>query len=209
MGNRSFAKTFSMNEERSLIRRIIGYFLQGLLFITPVFVTFYIIFSLFKFVDGLIPFDIPGLGLLVLLVGITLLGLLGNTIFAQPVYDYFQKLLDRAPLIKTIYNAVSDLMSAFVGKKKTFTQPVMVRLSQEYDLEKPGFITAEDLSLLGVGDDKVAVYLPHSYAWSGNVFIVPKKNVRPVDVKASDYMKFIVSAGVSNVGEHQEEDKDA
>lgn len=198
-----------MNEERSLIRRIIGYFLQGLLFITPVFVTFYIIFSLFKFVDGLIPFDIPGLGLLVLLVGITLLGLLGNTIFAQPVYDYFQKLLDRAPLIKTIYNAVSDLMSAFVGKKKTFTQPVMVRLSQEYDLEKPGFITAEDLSLLGVGDDKVAVYLPHSYAWSGNVFIVPKKNVRPVDVKASDYMKFIVSAGVSNVGEHQEEDKDA
>ncbi len=194
-----------MNEDRSILRLIAGYFLKGLLFVTPVFVTFYAIFSIFKFVDGLIPFDLPGLGLVVLLAGITLLGLLGNTIFAKPVYDYFQKLLDRAPLIKTVYNAVSDLMSAFVGKKKTFTQPVMVRLSKEYDLEKPGFITSEDLSLMGIDDSKVAVYLPHSYAWSGNVFIVPRSNVRSVDVKSSDYMKFIVSAGVSNIGESSDE----
>jgi len=192
-----------MNEDRSLFRKIISYFFQGLLFITPVGVTVYIIVQLFLFIDGIIPFDVPGLGALVLIAGVTILGVLGNTILAQPVYDYFQKLLDRAPLIKTVYNAVSDLMSAFVGKKKTFNQPVMVKLSEEYDLEKPGFLTREDLSNLGISNEKVAVYLPHSYAWSGNVFIAPKKNVRPVDVNAAEFMKFIVSAGVSQVEEKE------
>ncbi len=187
-----------MNEDRSIFRRILGYFLQGLLFFTPVAVTIYVLVLLFQLLDGIIPFDFPGLGFLVMVSGITLLGVLGNTIFAKPVYTYFQKVLDRAPLIKTIYNAVADLMSAFVGKKKTFNQPVMVRLSKEYDLEKPGFLTLEDVTHLGSGEDKVAVYLPHSYAWSGNVFIVPKENVRLIDVKSADFMKFIVSAGVSN-----------
>ncbi len=190
-----------MKEDRNILRKLVSYFFQGLLFITPVAVTAYIIVQLFLFIDGIIPFDIPGIGALVLLAGVTILGLLGNTIFAQPVYDYFQKLLNRAPLIKTVYNAVSDLMGAFVGKKKTFNQPVMVKLSEEYDIEKPGFLTRNDLSSLGIDEEKVAVYLPHSYAWSGNVFIVPAKNVRALDVNAAEFMKFIVSAGVSQVDE--------
>lgn len=190
-----------MKEDRHPIRRIISYFLQGLLFITPVAVTFYIVVQLFLFIDGIIPFDIPGLGALVLLLAVTILGVLGNTIFAKPVYDYFQRLLDRAPLIKTVYNAVSDLMGAFVGKKKTFNQPVLVKLTEDTALEKPGFLTREDLSDLGISEDMVAVYLPHSYAWSGNVFVVPKKNIRRVDVNAAEFMKFIVSAGASQVEE--------
>lgn len=192
-------KLVAMSEDRSIIRRIISYFLQGILLVTPVAVTAYIIIQLFFLVDGIIPFDIPGIGALVLLVGVTILGVLGNTIFAKPVYTYFQKILDRAPLIKTVYNAVNDLMGAFVGKKKTFNQPVMVKLSDEYDFEKPGFLTREDLTKLDISDNKVAVYLPHSYAWSGNVFIVPKENVRKLDVNAAEFMKFIVSAGVSQV----------
>ncbi len=67
------------------------------------------------------------------------------------------------------------------------------------DVEKFGFITNKDLNELGIGEDKVAVYLPHSYAFSGNLYIVPKKNVTPIDAKAADIMKFIVSGGVTTV----------
>ena len=67
------------------------------------------------------------------------------------------------------------------------------------DVKKLGFITNKDLSEIGISDDKVAVYLPHSYAFSGNLFIVPKRNVTPIDAKAADIMKFIVSGGVTTV----------
>ena len=70
---------------------------------------------------------------------------------------------------------------------------------KDADLEKLGFITRKDLSNIGVKGNKVAVYLPHSYAFSGNLFIVPSENVTPIEAKASDVMKFIVSGGVTNI----------
>ncbi|HCC31721.1 MAG TPA: hypothetical protein DEQ03_16975, partial [Marinilabiliales bacterium] len=59
-----------------------------------------------------------------------------------------------------------------------------------------GFITETDLSQLNVSE-KVAVYFPHAYAFSGELFIVPTDNITPIDVPAADVMKFIVSGGVS------------
>jgi len=105
--------------------------------------------------------------------------------------------LDGAPLIRTIYNAVKDLVGAFVGKKKSFSQPVLVKLSNDTAIEKLGFITSEDLSELGLDSTKIAVYLPHSYAFSGNLFIVDRRNVTPINAKSADVMKFIVSGGVA------------
>ena len=56
-------------------------------------------------------------------------------------------------------------------------------------------MTSDDLTELGIPSGKVAVYLPHSYAFSGNLFIVPAENITLVDAKAADVMKFIVSGG--------------
>ena len=64
-----------------------------------------------------------------------------------------------------------------------------------------GFLTASDLSHLGIAGAKVAVYLPHSFAWSGNLYIVPSENVTILDAKAGDVMNFIVSGGVVDVDE--------
>ena len=66
-------------------------------------------------------------------------------------------------------------------------------------IEKFGFVTDEDLSSIGVSEEKIAVYLPHSYAWSGNLFIVPAKNVTRINASATDVMKYIISAGVTKV----------
>ena len=72
----------------------------------------------------------------------------------------------------------------------------MVKVNLNSDLEKLGFITEENLELLGE-KDKVAVYFPHSYNFSGELFIVPRANIKPVDINSSEVMKFIVSAGLT------------
>ncbi len=84
---------------------------------------------------------------------------------------------------------------------------MLVKVSKENDLEKIGFITNKDLGFLGISDKKVAVYLPHSYNWSGNLFIVPVENIKPIHASATDVMKFIVSAGVTNLEKTDDEPK--
>ncbi|HPE43971.1 MAG TPA: DUF502 domain-containing protein [Bacteroidales bacterium] len=191
----------------SMIRKIFRYFFQGLLFIAPVTITVWSIYLIFDWVDGLLinyldeilNVHIPGLGILVLLVLITLIGVLGSTILFKPFIAFFDQLFVKAPLIKIIYTSVKDLVSAFVGQKRRFNEPVLVKVGKGYDLEKIGFITNKDLKFLGISDQKVAVYLPHSYAWSGNLFIVPAEHIKPLDASATEVMKFIISAGVTNL----------
>lgn len=179
------------------------YFLRGLLYTLPIVIVIYITYELFMFLDGLIETDIPGLGILIMIGVITLMGFLGSSFIATPIEKYFQRLLNRAPLIKTIYRAISDLLSAFVGDKKKFNKPVLVKVNKDSELEKLGFITSEDLSNLDISEGKIAVYLPHSYNFSGNLFIVPKSHVTPIDKPASEVMKFIVSGGVTQVNEQK------
>ena len=189
---------------KMVFRSLFSYFLQGLLYIAPLFITGYAIWFSFVYVDELLnqyirdylKFNIPGLGLVTILLLITLVGFLGRTIIFKPMMVYLDKAATKVPFIKIIYTSIKDLMSAFVGQKRKFTEPVLVKVNKGSDLEKLGFLTQRDLSSLGIGSDRVAVYLPHSYNFSGNLFIVAAENVRPIDAPAAEVMKFIVSAGV-------------
>lgn len=181
------------------LRKIVNSFLQGLLFIAPISITIFVIFKLFEFIDGLLPISIPGLGLLIILGSITLIGMLGSLIIKTPFSFLFNRIMDQVPLVKMLYTAISDLLSAFVGQKKKFTEPVMVIMNRESNIRKLGFITERDLKNIGIGNEFVAVYLPHSYNFSGNMFIVPAENVIPVVANSADFMKFIVSGGVTRV----------
>jgi len=126
---------------------------------------------------------------------------MASTIIAGPIIKYFETLISKAPLIKVIYSAVKDLMGSFFGTKKSFNKPVLVKLEENSNIQKLGFITNSDLSELGIDSNMVAVYLPHSYAWSGNQFIVPRKCITPLDVSATTVMKFIISGGVTKIGD--------
>jgi len=186
------------------MKKLVNYLLQGLLYIAPLGITAYIIYGVFTFMDGLLQellvkfFDtkIPGLGFLTLILFLILVGFLGRTLIAQPIKLLFRNIIDRIPLLKFIYGAFNDLFSAFVGKEKKFSKPVLVKVNLNSDLEKLGFVTEENLELLDE-KDKVAVYFPHSYNFSGELFIVPRANIKPVDINSSDVMKFIVSAGLT------------
>ncbi|HRP61427.1 MAG TPA: DUF502 domain-containing protein, partial [Vicingus sp.] len=96
-----------------------------------------------------------------------------------------------------------DLLSAFVGKKKRFTEPVLVKM--EGNVERFGFVTQHDLTDLGISADKDAVYIPFSYALTGNLIVVPKTSVSPVDGNSADIMKFVISGGVTEIEENDEE----
>ena len=184
---------------QSTFKKLLGYLLRGALLTAPLAGTLYVIYKIFQLIDGIIPFKIPGLGLLTLVAFLTIVGYAGGYIIGQPIIQFFQQLLDRAPVVKTLYTSIKDMLSAFVGNEKRFDRPVLVKLNKDSNVEKLGFITKDDLTNLGIEKDKVAVYLPHSYAFSGNLFIVPRENVRPINASSSEVMKLIVSGGVTKV----------
>jgi len=181
------------------MKKIINYFLQGLLYIVPISVTLYVVYWTFQKIDGILPFQFPGLGLIVIIALITFIGFAGSVIIASPINSFFQKLLRKAPLLKTIYSSMKDLMSTFVGKKKGFNQAVLIKLYENSTIERLGFITNENLSSLGIKGGKILVYLPHSYAFSGQLFVVEKSYITPIDKPSSEIMKLIVSGGVTEI----------
>ena len=108
--------------------------------------------------------------------------------------------MNKIPIVKLIYSAVKDLLGAFVGDKKKFNKPVLVRINKDNSLYQIGFVTQPDLSDLGL-QDMVVVYFPHSYAFSGFHYFVPKENIKPLNIPGPMAMKFIVSGGVSGFRE--------
>jgi uncharacterized membrane protein len=183
------------------MKKLLGYFFQGLLLVVPLVLTVFIVYKMFVVVDELLPYHpFPGSGVIILLVAITLIGVLGNTLIARKLHDLLHHLIHKLPLLNTIYTAIKDLLSAFVGEKRKFDKPVLVKLSRESNIQKVGFITQTDLKSLGMTGSQVAVYLPHSYAFSGNLFIVERENVTPIKASSAEVMKFIVSGGVAIPG---------
>ena len=193
------------------MKRLVGYFFQGFLYVAPLVVTAYILYQVFVLVDEPVRRlevlffgkHIPGTGLLSVVALLTLFGWLGSTIIANPLKNFLRKVIGRTPLIGTIESTVRELLSAFFAKERKFSHPVLVRMSGISDLEKLGFITQEDLTELGLRE-KVAVYFPHSYNFSGELFIVPRERVRVVDIPAQEAMKFIVSGGLIHLREQRE-----
>jgi uncharacterized membrane protein len=176
-------------------KRIITYFFRGLLFVVPIALTIYVIYLILQFLDGILPIPIPGLGILIMLAFITFVGFLASIFITKPLFDIFEKWVFKIPIINILYTSIKDLMSAFVGDKKKFNIPVIVKLSE--GMSRLGFITQDDLSILEE-ENLVAIYFPHSYNFSGNLYLVPKENVRILkNVKSADIMKLIVSGGVS------------
>jgi uncharacterized membrane protein len=188
------------------MKRLLGYFFQGLIYLAPLGLTIFVLYKTFVFLDELLKplvtdylnINIPGLSIVIVFFLVAMLGFMGRTIIARPIKRLVGHIINRVPLIKVIYTSIKDLLSAFVGKEKKFNQPVLVKVNTISELEKFGFLTQTDLSKLGVEGNKVAVYFPHSYNFSGELFIVPAEHVKMIDAPPADVMKFIVSGGVAN-----------
>lgn len=185
------------------MRKYFNFFLQGILLIVPIAATIYIVFKAFVFLDTILPFEnvlpfnIPGLGLVVIISMITIFGYIGTLYVANPFLSFTERIIERAPLVKIIYTSIKDLISAFVGEKKRFSHPVLITVNKESNIQRIGFVTQNDLESLGMGTEKVAVYIPLSYSFAGQLLIVPRENVTPIDSSGTEMMKFVISGGVT------------
>jgi len=191
-------------------RALLNYFIKGLLIVLPVAVSVFIVVWAVTTVDGWLNINniigdhpelgesrnIPGLGLFLVISIIVLAGVVVTNFVTAPMYDWFQRILDRLPLVKFIYSSIKDLTEAFVGDEKKFNHPVLVEV--EGGLKKIGFLTQSDLQKIGLPGE-VAVYFPLSYSFAGQLCIVRREKVTELNMSAADAMKLVVSGGVSGL----------
>ena len=127
---------------------------------------------------------------------VTTIGFLTSNVIGKKVFGWIQKILNRVPLISLLYSSIRDLVGAFVGEKRNFDQPVVVDLLPEQGVKVLGFLTYSDFKEASL-KDRVAVYVPQSYNIAGNLLMVPRERVSPMQSDSAALMAFIVSGGVA------------
>jgi uncharacterized membrane protein len=178
------------------MKRLTKYFFEGLLVLIPLVATIYVVYAVFNKIDHLFRFRIPGMGFVVTILTITFVGFISSNFLTRKLVGLVDKVFKKLPVVKMIYTSVKDLIGAFVGDTKSFDKPVLVTLSPGSNIQAIGFITRASLENIGFAD-KVAVYLPQSYNFAGNLIVVPGDQVTPLSVDSGDIMAFIVSGGVT------------
>jgi len=178
------------------MKKLTKFFFQGIAIIIPISITVYVFYWLFISVDNLYPFKIPGIGILITLTIVILIGFVASNVITKGALKIIDNIFSRLPFIKMVYNSLKDLTEAFVGDKRKFNRPVLVKLSDSSPVELIGFLTEDNLTLIEE-KDKVAVYIPQAYNFAGNLIIVPIGSVKPLNAGAKEVMTFIVSGGLS------------
>jgi uncharacterized membrane protein len=176
------------------VKNLLGYFIKGLLVFVPAALTVTIIVWVIRAFDGLLNLPIPGLGSAIAVAIITLIGFLASNYFGNKFFALIDQVFIRLPVVKLLYAAIKDFTNALAGEKRSFDKPVLVEIISGGP-KVLGFITREDLSMFALSEH-VAVYLPQSYNFAGQVLIFPSDRVNPLDIESSKVMAFIVSGGV-------------
>ena len=177
------------------MRTLTRSFAQGLLVLAPIAITIWVVIFTVTTLDDWLDTGIPGLGIVIAAIGITIIGYLTGNVVGNKLLEWLEAGMQRVPLIRILYNALRDLFGAFVGTQRKFDKPVAVEVNRD-GLKVLGFLTAErfdDPQLAG----HVSVYLPESYNFAGNLIVVPRERVYPLDADGAEFMAFIVSGGVT------------
>ena len=177
------------------MKYLVNCFLKGLLVFVPAALTVFAIILVFTKLDSMLRLPIPGLGLLITIVAITLIGFLASNFIGNKLFGFIDRIFIRLPVVKMLYSAVKDLIEAFTGEKKSFDKPAIVELAPDGP-KALGFITRQSLEFLSLSDH-TAVYFPQSYNFAGSVLMFPSSQVKPIDIESSEAMAFVVSGGVS------------
>lgn len=192
------------------IRQLFNYLIKGTLVVVPIAGTLFLIGWIVASIDSALnlsnwlwtdeegrPVYVPGLGILTVILLLILVGFVFTTVVTAPIYNWFNRLINRIPLFSTLYSSIKDFTEAFVGDAKKFTEPVLVEVN-ETGLKKVGFLTHSDLSKIGL-EGEVVVYFPYAYSVAGQVVIAKSDRVSKLNMTATDAMKLVVSGGVSGL----------
>lgn len=193
---------------RSMLASLRATFFRGIGVIIPLGLTFWFFQALLDWIDGILsPFleqwigrKIPGLGFLSILVLIMLVGLIARNLVGKLLFAWFEDVLLRIPLVRSVYSAIKDLVGAFAmgGKSKTFRQVIMVEFPRK-GLYCIGFVTNE-MSFAGPDGEVMEfynVYIPNPpNPTSGFLSLVPREEAIPLEMSVEEGLKLVLSGGI-------------
>lgn len=198
-----------MKEEsfwRKTYRKLLKFFIQGVLVLAPVTITGYLLYLLFDKVDSILrPYvNIPGLGFAILITFVILVGWISSNFLMGSVLGLFDHWLEKTPGIKFLYSSIKDFFEAFAGEKKKFDKAVLISAFSD-DVWIIGFLTDNEMKKFEMGADHVAVYVPQAYNFAGQLFILPRNKVKKIEhITSGEAMKYAVTGGVVRFDEDEE-----
>lgn len=170
------------------------YFIQGILILLPVAVTLYIVFWVFEVLDTIgsfvLPWNIPGIGVLLSLIVILSVGYLGSSYLAERLFNKVEALIKRTPLIGKLYSAIRDTLHSLIGEKRSFKKVVVF---ERGGLKTLAFLTKEECFLEG----HVVIYVPLAFQIAGFTLIVPREEVTEIEMDTEEALRFMISAGIA------------
>ena len=196
-----------------MLAKIKNYLLTGILVTAPVVITFWIVISLVRLFDRIItpiiplyinpntylPRDVPGLGLIVLIVFLVLIGFIAANFFGSYILRKTEMVINKIPLIKVFYKAIKQILETILkNNSKAFREAVLMEYPRK-GVWVIGFTTGE---VKGVIKNKVKIQMVNVFVpttpnpTSGFLLLVPKSQIKPLNVKVDDAIKTIVSAGI-------------
>ena len=196
--------------KKSVFARIRNYFITGVLVLIPIGITVYLTLFLIKISskilpkelnpDHYLPYNIPGLEILISLFLITFIGWLSLTFIGKRFIVFFESVLNRIPILRTIYSSTGQLMDNFSQNKKGKKSVVLVQYPRQ-GIWAVGFATKENTGKIkdALSEDTINVFVPTTpNPTSGFLLLFPKKDVIFLDLTFEEASKFVVSAGSIN-----------
>src|SRR6201991_3398764 len=204
---------------RGLMARFRNYFLTGLVVAGPIAITFYLTWWFVNWVDNLVrpfvptayrpetylPFGLPGAGLIVAVIALTLLGFLTANLIGRTLVDLGERLLGRIPAVRAIYRGVKQVFETlFSGQGSSFRRVGLI------EFPSPGMWSivlisqspsVEISNRLPSKDEHISVFLPCApNPTTGFFFYVPRSKILEIEMSAEDAATLIMSCGVVQPG---------
>jgi uncharacterized membrane protein len=204
--------------------RLRGYFLTGLIVVGPVAVTVYVVWWFINLVDAWVkpllpldylpdtylPFRVPGVGLIVGIIGLMLVGALTANLFGRTIVSYGEMMLDRMPVVRGVYRLVKQIFTTIFSKSGTSFKRVGLIEFPRRGLYALVFLAGDPPQevdeKIGGGNPLITVFMPNGpNPTTGFIVFVPASEVIPLDLAVEDAAKLVVSAGLVGPDQQQEE----
>ncbi len=187
------------------VKQLFRYFIQGVIILAPIGITAYALYWVFEKVDNILrPYlNIPGLGFIIIIAFIILIGWVSSNFLMGSFISFFDQWMERTPVVKFLYTSVKDFFEAFAGDKRKFNKAVLANVFAK-DVWIVGFLTDEEMTKFEMGADMVSVYVPQSYNFAGQLYILPRTHVKKIEhITSGEAMKYAVTGGVVDLDEER------
>ncbi len=197
--------------KKSIFSRLRNYFITGIVVLIPIGITLYLTLFFVRISGNIIPkeinpnnylpFNIPGVEILIALFFITLIGWISLSFLGKKFFELFNSILKKIPILRTIYSAIGQMTESFTKTDNNQKSVVLLEYPRK-GIWAVGFATKENTGLIKnkINQEVINVFVPTTpNPTSGFLLMVPKKDLIYLDVTFEQASKFIVSAGTTNL----------